>query len=202
MIIDIPYRGGLLAGVDEVGRGPLAGDVVTAAVILDPAVPLAGLADSKKLTEKKRELLSELICRQSLCWSVGRASVDEIDRYNILQATLTAMRRAVEGLKIQPEFVVVDGNRLPAWNYPAMAIVKGDGRIPVISAASILAKVVRDREMIELDDEFPEYGFAEHKGYGTARHLQALATHGPCRIHRRSFKPVRNDAEPVQLSLT
>jgi len=202
VIIDIPYRGGLLAGVDEVGRGPLAGDVVTAAVILDPAVPLAGLADSKKLTEKKRELLSELICRQSLCWSVGRASVDEIDRYNILQATLTAMRRAVEGLKIQPEFVVVDGNRLPAWNYPAMAIVKGDGRIPVISAASILAKVVRDREMIELDDEFPEYGFAEHKGYGTARHLQALATHGPCRIHRRSFKPVRNDAEPVQLSLT
>ncbi len=181
----------LLAGVDEVGRGPLAGDVVTAAVILDPARPIAGLADSKALTEKKREQLYPIILERALACSIARANVEEIDSLNILQATLLAMTRAVEGLAVAPEFVAVDGNRLPSWSYPSRAIVKGDSRVAAISAAAILAKVTRDREMAELDRHYPGYGFAVHKGYGTRAHLEALQRLGPCAIHRRSFKPLR-----------
>ncbi len=187
----IPYRGHLLAGVDEVGRGPLVGAVVTAAVILDPARPVSGLADSKKLSEKKREALFDEIVEKSLCWAVGRAEPAEIDQINILQATLLAMSRAVDALAIQPEFVVVDGNRLPKLGMPAQAIIKGDGRVEAISAASIVAKVTRDREMADLDRQYPEYGFAAHKGYPTKVHMEAIQTHGVCGQHRRSFKPVR-----------
>lgn len=183
----------LLAGVDEVGRGPLAGDVVAAAVILDPARPIPGLADSKALSEKKREALYPLIMEQALAFFVARASVEEIDTINIFHATLLAMTRAVEGLAIEPEFVAVDGNRLPTWRYPARAIVKGDSRVEAISAAAILAKVTRDREMTAMDELYPGYGFAAHKGYGTARHLEALEKLGPCAIHRRSFRPLRRD---------
>ncbi len=185
------YSGRLLAGVDEVGRGPLAGDVVAAAVILDASKPVEGIADSKKLSEKKREGLYRAIVEQALCWHVGRASVAEIDSLNILQASLLAMQRAVAGLRIMPEFVAVDGNRLPTWPYAAQAIVGGDARIPAIGAASIVAKVTRDREMITLADSYPGYGFAAHKGYGTAYHLAALRELGPCPAHRRSFRPVR-----------
>lgn len=181
-----------LAGVDEVGRGPLAGDVVTAAVILDPARPIAGLADSKVLSEKKREFLYELIIERAAAFCIARASVAEIDQINILNATLLAMTRAVEGLPVQPDFVAVDGNRLPKWRYKAQAIVKGDSKVPAISAAAIIAKVTRDREMADLDRLYPGYGFAEHKGYGTARHLAALFELGPTPMHRRSFKPVRD----------
>lgn len=186
------YRGDLLAGVDEVGRGPLAGDVVAAAVILDPARPIAGLADSKKLSEKKRELLFVEIQQKALAWSVARASVEEIDRLNILQASLLAMTRAVETLTVQPEHVLVDGNRLPRWNYRAEAVVKGDDRVPAIAAASILAKVTRDRELVALDAHYPGYGLADHKGYPTAVHLAALQRLGVTPIHRRSFGPVKN----------
>lgn len=181
----------LLAGVDEVGRGPLAGDLVAAAVILDPARPIPGLADSKVLSERRREALYPLIIERARAVHVARATVAEIDSLNILEATLLAMTRAVEGLGIEPEFVAVDGNRLPRWRYPALAVVKGDAKVAAISAAAILAKVTRDREMAALDAVYPGYGFAEHKGYGTARHLAALAALGPCAIHRRSFRPVR-----------
>lgn len=185
------YRGILLAGVDEVGRGPLAGDVVAAAVILDPRQPIPGLDDSKKLSEKKREQLFPMIQDKAMSWSVARASVGEIDALNILHASLLAMRRAVEGLCTRPEYVLVDGNRLPDWEYSSEAVVKGDSRVQAIAAASILAKVVRDREMIAYDAEYPGYGFAGHKGYPTKTHIEALARLGPTPIHRRSFGPVR-----------
>lgn len=182
----------LLAGVDEVGRGPLAGDVVAAAVILDPERPIEGLNDSKKLTAKARERLYDVIQRDALAWAIGRASVVEIDRINILQASLLAMTRAVDGLGQEPEFVLVDGNRLPRWRYRAEPVVKGDSRVPAIAAASIIAKVTRDREMLVLDREYPGYGLADHKGYPTQTHLAALRALGVTPIHRRSFGPVRN----------
>ena len=183
--------GGLLAGVDEAGRGPLAGDVLAAAVILDPAAPVAGLRDSKQLSAKRRSQLAECIRERALCWAVGRASVAEIDRLNILQAALLAMHRAVQALSPQPDYVQVDGNRLPDWNYAAEAVVKGDAKVPAIAAASILAKTQRDADMIKLDGEYPGYGFARHKGYGTPEHLAALRRLGPAPIHRRSFAPVK-----------
>lgn len=179
-----------VAGTDEVGRGPLAGDVVAAAVILDPAVPIEGLNDSKKLTESQRQILSRTIRQNSLAWAVGRASVAEIDRINILQASLLAMSRAVAALQLVPEFVYVDGNHCPKWSYQSQAVVKGDSRVAAIAAASIIAKTTRDKEMLELDSHYPNYGFASHKGYPTKAHLQALKVHGPCEIHRRSFAPV------------
>ncbi|HWK54065.1 MAG TPA: ribonuclease HII [Hyphomicrobiales bacterium] len=179
-----------VAGTDEVGRGPLAGDVFAAAVILDPARPIKGLADSKQLSEARREALFDIIRREALSWAVARASVAEIDSLNILHASLLAMNRAVTALAVQPDFVYVDGNRLPRWSYAAQAVVKGDGRIAAVAAASILAKVTRDREMCELDHCYPGYGFAAHKGYPTPTHLQALRQLGPCPVHRRSFRPV------------
>ena len=181
---------GLLAGVDEAGRGPLAGPVVAAAVILDPRQPIAGLADSKKLTARRRERLYDEICAKALCCSIGLASVAEIDRLNILQATLLAMQRAVAGLRLPPAKVLVDGNRLPTLGVLAEAIVDGDATVPAISAASILAKVQRDRWCAEVDAQWPQYGFAAHKGYGTAAHLAALRAHGACEHHRRTFAPV------------
>ena len=181
---------GLVAGVDEAGRGPLAGPVVAAAVILDQRQPIKGLADSKKLTALRREKLFDEIRAKALCCSIAQASVEEIDRLNILQATLLAMRRAVEGLRLKPNKVLVDGNRLPDIGLPAQAIVGGDALVPAISAASILAKVHRDRWCLELDQLYPQYGFAKHKGYGTAAHLAALRAHGPCAVHRVSFRPV------------
>lgn len=187
--------GKLIAGVDEVGRGPLIGNVVAAAVILDPEKPIQGLADSKKLTARKREALYSEIIEKSLVWSVASASPAEIDEINILHATMLAMKRAVEGLTIPPEFVYVDGNRCPDIPYPSEAVVKGDSKIAEISAASILAKVVRDREMDELDKLHPEYGFAKHKGYPTAQHFTALQTLGVLSQHRRSFRPVREQLE-------
>ncbi len=181
---------GLMAGVDEAGRGPLAGPVVAAAVILDDQQPIAGLADSKALTAARRERLFDEIRAKALCCSIAEASVDEIDRLNILQATLLAMRRAVQGLRLKPVRVLVDGNRLPQLDMPAEAIVKGDAKVAAISAASILAKVTRDRWCAELHAQYPMYGFAGHKGYGTAEHLAALQAHGACPQHRRSFAPV------------
>ena len=181
---------GLIAGVDEAGRGPLAGPVVAAAVILDERHPIKGLADSKKLTALRREKLFDDIRAKALCCSIGEASVEEIDRLNILQATMLAMRRAVEGLRLKPNKVLVDGNRLPVLEVLAEAIVGGDDLVPVISAASILAKVHRDRWCLTLDEQYPQYGFAQHKGYGTAAHLAALRMHGPCAAHRTSFRPV------------
>jgi len=181
---------GLVAGVDEAGRGPLAGPVVAAAVILDPLQPIAGLADSKKLTALRRERLYDEIHAKALCCSIALATVEEIDRLNILQATLLAMKRAVEGLRLKPHKVLVDGNRLPTLKILAEAIVKGDALVPAISAASILAKVHRDRWCGEYDQQYPQYGFAGHKGYGTAAHLAALKAHGACPQHRRSFAPV------------
>lgn len=185
------YQGILVAGVDEVGRGPLFGDVVTAAVILDPDNPISGLADSKRLTDRRRAALFDEIKTKALSWSVARASVEEIDRLNILQATLLAMQRAVAGLGIAPEYVLIDGNRCPALPCPAEAVVKGDARVAAISAASILAKVTRDRELQEQDACYPGYGLAQHKGYPTALHLSALARLGVTPLHRRSFAPVR-----------
>lgn len=182
---------GLIAGVDEVGRGPLVGAVVTAAVILDPARPIVGLADSKKLSEKIRLALFDEIKEKALAWSLGRAEPHEIDELNILHATMLAMQRAVAGLPITPEFVLIDGNRCPALPMPAQAVVKGDSKVAEISAASILAKVTRDREMAELDAQYPQYGFAKHKGYPTADHLRLLAEHGAIAEHRRSFAPVK-----------
>ena len=187
-----------LAGVDEVGRGPLAGDVVTAAVILPENHQIEGLADSKVLSARQRENLYADIIGQAECWAVGRASVEEIDRFNILQATLMAMRRAVLSLDVKPDYVVVDGNRLPQWEYASEAVVKGDGRVDVISAASIIAKVVRDAEMLALDSHYPGYGFAANKGYGTPQHLEALQRLGPTPIHRRSFAPVSNELTAEQ----
>ena len=181
---------GLVAGVDEAGRGPLAGPVVAAAVILDDLKPIAGLADSKKLSPAKRERLYDEIRAKALCCSVAEASVEEIDRLNILQATMLAMQRAVEGLRLKPAKVLVDGNRLPPLPMLAEAIVKGDSKVASISAASILAKVTRDRWCDRYHTEFPAYGFDGHKGYGTAEHLAALRQHGPCPQHRRSFAPV------------
>ncbi|MEN4980211.1 ribonuclease HII [Erwinia billingiae] len=181
-----------IAGVDEVGRGPLVGAVVTAAVILDPARPIVGLADSKKLSEKRRLALYDEIVEKALSWSLGRAEPEEIDRLNILHATMLAMQRAVAGLHICPDFVLIDGNRCPALAMPSMAVVKGDSLVREISAASIIAKVTRDREMSELDVLFPQYGFAQHKGYPTALHMEKLAQHGVTPHHRRSFAPVRN----------
>jgi ribonuclease HII len=190
-----------LAGVDEVGRGPLAGDVVTAAVILPAKHSIQGLADSKALTAHQRESLYKEIVDQALCYSVGRASVAEIDQYNILQSTMMAMRRAVIGLATKPDFVAVDGNRVPQWEYPSEAVVKGDGCVEVISAASIIAKVVRDREMVEFEAKYPGYGFAKNKGYGTAQHMEALKRLGATAIHRRSFAPVSENLLPEQQSL-
>jgi len=181
---------GLVAGVDEAGRGPLAGPVVAAAVILDELNPIQGLADSKKLTAARREKLYDEIRAKALCCAVAEASVEEIDRFNILQATLLAMRRAVEGLRLKPVKVLVDGNRLPRLDMLAEAIVKGDAKVAAISAASILAKVHRDRWCAELHRQYPQYGFDAHKGYGTATHVAALRAHGACPQHRRSFSPV------------
>ncbi|WP_294088519.1 ribonuclease HII [uncultured Actinobacillus sp.] len=180
----------LIAGVDEVGRGPLVGAVVTAAVILDPNNPIEGLTDSKKLSEKKRLKLAEEIKAKALSWSLGRAEPEEIDQLNILHATMLAMQRAVEGLHIQPDFVLVDGNRIPTLSMPAQAVVKGDSLVQEISAASILAKVARDLEMDELDKQFPEYGFAKHKGYPTKLHFEKLTELGATPFHRKSFAPV------------
>ncbi len=196
---------GLMAGVDEAGRGPLAGPVVAAAVILDHAQPIYGLADSKVLSERQRERLFDEIRAKALCCSVAQASVEEIDAINILQATLLAMRRAVDGLRLIPQQVLVDGNRLPVLRIPAEAVIGGDAKVAAISAASILAKVHRDRLCLELHEAHPQYGFAEHKGYCTPGHLAALRAHGACHVHRRSFAPVRealagmwgNAAEPL-----
>ena len=182
---------GLVAGVDEAGRGPLAGPVVAAAVILDDQNPIQGLADSKKLTALRRERLFDEIRAKALCCSIAEASVEEIDTLNILQATMLAMRRAVEGLRLKPNKVLVDGNRLPVLDVLAEAIVKGDSKVPAISAASILAKVHRDRLCDEWHVQYPMYGFDAHKGYGTATHLQALRQHGSSPWHRRSFAPVK-----------
>ena len=181
---------GLMAGVDEAGRGPLAGPVVAAAVMLDENQPIQGLADSKKLSARRREALFDEIRAKALCCSVAQASVEEIDTLNILQATLLAMQRAVAGLRLPPKLVLVDGNRLPVLTMQAQAIIKGDALVPAISAASILAKVTRDRWCAEVDALYPHYGFAAHKGYGTAAHLAALRTHGACAEHRKTFKPV------------
>ncbi|MBZ6067181.1 ribonuclease HII [Aeromonas schubertii] len=190
MTIEIPSNL-IVAGVDEVGRGPLVGDVVTAAVILDPSRPIAGLNDSKKLSEKKRLALFDEIREKALAFAVGRATPDEIDELNILHATMLAMQRAVAGLGVTPELVFIDGNRCPDLPMEARAVVKGDSLVPAISAASILAKVTRDAEMSELDARHPEYGFARHKGYPTAEHLAILASRGPLPEYRKSFKPVR-----------
>lgn len=187
----------LLAGVDEVGRGPLVGAVVTAAVILDPARPIEGLADSKKLTERRRQTLALEIREKALCWALGRAEPAEIDELNILHATMLAMQRAVAALSIQPTEVLIDGNRCPLLPMPSQAVIKGDATVAAISAASILAKVARDQEMTLLDQQHPGYGFAKHKGYPTAEHLDALRRLGPLPEHRRSFAPVRTLLTPA-----
>ena len=181
---------GLVCGIDEAGRGPLAGPVVAAAVILDPARPIVGLNDSKKLSEKKRLVLADEIRAKALAWAVAEASVEEIDRLNILHATMLAMQRAVAGLQIAAESALVDGNRCPKLAIPVEAVVKGDGKIASIAAASILAKTVRDAGMLELDARYPQYGFARHMGYPTAAHCAALAAHGASPVHRKSFGPV------------
>ncbi len=180
----------LIAGVDEVGRGPLVGAVVTAAVILDPSNPIEGLTDSKKLSEKKRQLLFPEIKEKALAWAIGRCEPEEIDELNILQATMVAMQRAVAALPVPAQFVLVDGNRCPEFGIPSESVVKGDLKVAEISAASILAKVTRDQEMIELDKRYPEYGFANHKGYPTKAHLEKIQTLGVLDNYRKSFKPV------------
>ena len=181
----------IIAGVDEAGRGPLVGAVVAAAVILNPDQPVSGLADSKKLTEKRREELSAEIKQSVLAWSIVSISAEEVDQINILQATMKAMKLSVEGLKIQPEKVLVDGNRCPDISLPCEAVIKGDDKIQAISAASILAKVERDHQMIRLHEEYPWYGFDRHKGYGTKVHMAALLEFGACPEHRKSFAPVK-----------
>ncbi|NKW87998.1 ribonuclease HII [Alteromonadaceae bacterium A_SAG4] len=181
----------LIAGVDEVGRGPLVGDVVTAAVILDPENPIEGLTDSKKLSEKKRVAIAQEIREKALYWNIGRASPEEIDKLNILHATMLAMIRAVEGLPVKPDFVRVDGNRVPAWNFESEAVVKGDSLHAEISAASIIAKVERDNDMISLHEAYPQYNFAGHKGYPTKAHFEAIAEYGILDCYRKSFKPVK-----------
>lgn len=187
----------LICGVDEAGRGPLAGPVSAAAVILDDANPIEGLADSKKLTERQRDAFAIIIRERALSWAVAYAEVGEIDRLNILQATLLAMRRAVLALSIQPQQVLVDGLYCPTTGIPSRAIVKGDSKIAAISAASILAKTSRDALMLELHERYPQYGFADHKGYPTAAHLAALQEHGVTSVHRKSFRPVRELLFPV-----
>lgn len=195
-MFDYPKDYRLIAGVDEVGRGPLIGAVVTAAVILDPNNPIEGLADSKKLSEKKRFALAAEIKQKALAWALGRAEAEEIDKLNILQASLLAMTRAVQALRIRPQFVLLDGNKIPNdLDIPAQAVVKGDSLVAEISAASILAKVARDQEMEELDRQYPEYAFAQHKGYPTKLHLEKLTALGPLPQHRRSFAPVRKVLE-------
>lgn len=181
---------GLVCGIDEAGRGPLAGTVVAAAVILDPSRPIAGLNDSKKLSEKKRDALAVLIRERAVAWCVASASVEEIDQINILQATMLAMQRAVAGLNVRPTSAMVDGNRCPKLDIPAEAVVKGDGKIASIAAASILAKTVRDAEMLALHAQYPQYGFDRHMGYPTAAHFAALEAHGASPVHRKSFGPV------------
>jgi len=186
---------GLVAGVDEAGRGPLAGPVVAAAVILDPACPVEGVKDSKALTEVRRESLSRAVRSQALAWSIAWADAAEIDTVNILEATHLAMRRAILGLRVRPAFVEIDGNRVPNLVFngeqiDAMAVVGGDAQIPAIGAASIIAKVFRDRMMMRMDRIYPDYGFARHKGYGTAQHMQSIERFGPCPLHRRSFRPI------------
>ncbi|MGQ7958935.1 ribonuclease HII [Pseudomonas sp. SP16.1] len=181
----------LVAGVDEVGRGPLCGAVVTAAVILDPARPIQGLNDSKKLSQARRDKLFDEIREKALAWCIARAEVEEIDRLNILHATMLAMQRAVAGLGVTPKLALIDGNRCPRLEVPSAPVIGGDARVPAIAAASILAKVSRDREMAELDLLYPGYGIAGHKGYPTPAHLEALQRLGPTPIHRRSFAPVR-----------
>ncbi|OEE75931.1 ribonuclease HII [Vibrio genomosp. F6] len=188
---EYPTGYSLVAGIDEVGRGPLVGDVVTAAVILDPNNPIEGLTDSKKLSEKKRLALYPEIKEKALAWAVGRCTPEEIDQLNILQATMVAMQRAIEGLAIQPELALIDGNRVPTLSMDAIAVVKGDLRVQEISAASIIAKVVRDQEMEDLDKLHPEFGFAQHKGYPTKAHFAAIEQHGVIDQHRKSFKPVK-----------
>ncbi|MEE3267296.1 MAG: ribonuclease HII [Pseudomonadota bacterium] len=187
----VEYTGDFLAGVDEVGRGPLVGSVVAAAVILDPKAPIDGLTDSKKLTARRRESLDVLIRERALSFAVAEASAEEVDALNIYHATHLAMRRAVDALAPQAEYLLVDGNRLPGHALPGQAVVKGDARHPAIAAASILAKVARDAQMAELDLRYPEYGFARHKGYPTKEHLAALEAHGPLAEHRKSFAPVQ-----------
>jgi ribonuclease HII len=186
---------GLVAGVDEAGRGPLAGPVIAGAVILDPARPIDGLRDSKQLTANRREKLYEEICECAIAWSTGRADVDEIDHINILQATMLAMQRAVSALRPVAEYALVDGNRCPEFDCPSQAIVKGDSRVAAISAASIMAKVTRDREMIEMDRRYPGYGLAQHKGYPSKAHIEALELLGVSPVHRMSYAPVRRIAE-------
>ncbi|AXS80026.1 ribonuclease HII [Dechloromonas sp. HYN0024] len=181
---------GLVCGIDEAGRGPLAGTVVAAAVILDPLRPIPGLNDSKKLSEKRRDGLAVLIRERAVAWAVASASVEEIDRLNILHATMLAMQRAVSALGVQPSAAMVDGNRCPKLDIPCEAVVKGDGKIASIAAASILAKTVRDAEMLTLHAQYPMYGFDRHMGYPTAAHFQALEEHGASPVHRRSFGPV------------
>ena len=178
-------------GVDEAGAGPLCGDVVAAAVILNPNDPVEGLNDSKKLTEKRREVLFDEVCERAIAYSIARSTVEEIDQINILNARMLAMSRAVEGLFVEPQHALVDGNRLPELSVPATAVIKGDSLVASIGAASILAKVARDREMIKMDALYPGYGFAKHKGYGTQMHKEALMRLGPCAIHRRSYAPVK-----------
>ena len=187
----VNYDGSLLAGVDEVGRGPLVGSVVAAAGILDPSVPISGLNDSKALSAKRREALDGQIREHALAYHVAEASPEEIDRLNIYHATHLAMRRAIDGLAPAPEYLLVDGNRLPGHHVPGQAVVKGDARHPAIAAASILAKVARDAAMLALDERYPDYGFARHKGYPTPEHLAALERLGPLAEHRRSFAPVK-----------
>ena len=187
----------LVAGVDEVGRGPLAGPVVAAAVILDPHRPIEGLADSKKLSEKRREVLAELIKERALAWALGRAEVEEIDCINILQASLLAMQRAVAGLNPAAEFALIDGNRCPQLACPSEAVIRGDDRVAAISAASVIAKVARDNEMIALDAEYPGYGLAKHKGYPTKAHIESIRSLGVLSIHRRTFGPVRKIIDAV-----
>lgn len=182
---------GLVCGADEAGRGPLAGAVVAAAVILDPARPISGLDDSKKLSEKERDRLAPLIREQALAWAVAEASVQEIEELNILHASMLAMKRAIESLSPAPTQALVDGNRCPPLNIPCQAIVGGDAKVAAIAAASILAKTVRDAQMLQLDQRYPQYGFAKHKGYPTAAHLAALQQFGPCPEHRRSYGPVK-----------
>jgi ribonuclease HII len=189
-MLTTPAVENLVAGVDEAGRGPLAGPVIAAAVVLDEAKPVAGLADSKVLSAGRREELAVLIKERALCWALGRAEVEEIDRLNILRASLLAMQRAVAALSPLPGLVLVDGNQAPELACPVQTVVRGDATVPAISAASILAKVTRDAEMRELDALFPGYGFARHKGYPTAAHLDALDRHGVSAVHRRSFAPV------------
>ncbi|MGE5385914.1 MAG: ribonuclease HII [Betaproteobacteria bacterium] len=189
-MLALTYHSGLVCGVDEAGRGPLAGPVVAAAVILDPSRPIDGLNDSKKLSEKKRDQLAVLIRQHAIAWAVAEASVEEIDRFNILQATLLAMRRAVGGLGVRPERALVDGNKCPRLDVPVEAIVKGDGSVACIAAASILAKTTRDAQMVALHASYPQFGFNRNMGYPTPEHFAALQAHGICAVHRKTFAPV------------